>query len=165
MFSPPAEFAEAFVTAGWYEKRWIEPEQSVPRDHPAFAVLGQCRGLHVRPNSGAGLECATSDIQFCRVELHEEAVAWTERLHVRLVGVAKIWNDYGRLWLAEDGRCFATDDLTEAFSWVADDLQDAIRRLFSGVRIRPLLPPGEGSVMLYGETLATGDGRLYNWQS
>ena len=133
--------------------------------HPALAVLHHLAGLHIG-QCGAGLECATSDIEFdwnedsfTGQDPDEALMAWEQRLNCRLIPIADIHHAHAELLLASDGRCFCWGfgDL----SFEADTLQQALEHLLLGIRSRPLLAPGQTVAELYGIRFQAGDPRIY----
>lgn len=163
MLQPPAEFESNFATAGWSGAWRHLPDDQIPLGHPAHEVLTRFGGLHVYPSCDTGIECATSDIEFAFLTAQEPAAEWEPQLKVQLVGIAHTFGTYQQLWLSNDNRYFATDDMTDTFAFVADNFQDAVRHCLAGLRMRPLLPASDSSVMIYGETMTDGDSRLYDW--
>jgi hypothetical protein len=163
---PPKEFVTAFESAGWSHARLVVVHPEVPVDHPAHDLLACFGGLHVFPESEGGIECETSDVDFQFVEHRLQVVdEWERLLAVRLCGIALASATYEQIWLAGDGRVFATNDLTDQFSFVGAQIDDAIGNLLSGIRRRPLLPPGKIETKIYGETLLAGDPRVYEWNA
>ena len=164
MFLPPAQFAAHFVAAGWSENRTVTPDARVPREHPAWELLSSFDGIHITPTTDSGVECATSDIAFRFLADRCNVVSdWESRLGTVLIGVALTSKKYGHLWIAQDGRFFSSNDVTDSFSFVADDFHDCVKNFLTGVWHKPLLAPGETTAMIYGVNLTLGDDRIYDW--
>lgn len=164
IMQPPIQFIAAFEAAGWSNTRHVAVHDAVPVDHPARELLASFGGLHVFPKSDSGIECGTSDVDFQFVDHRWHVIdEWEKLLAVRLCGVALASKTYEQIWLAADGRVFASNDVTDDFSFVGAEINDAIGNLLSGIRHRPLLLPGETRTMIYGETMLSGDPRIYEW--
>lgn len=161
---PPSQFITAFEVAGWTSMRHVKVHDDVPLNHPAHKLLASFGGLHINPLCDRGAECGTSDIMFQYVEHRFECVdEWEKRLAVELCGVALASRTYMQVWLAADGRVFGSNDITDQFCFVGATIDNAIFNLLSGVRVRPLLPPGQTETMMYGDKVQLGDPRLYAW--
>ncbi len=161
---PPIQFIAAFEAAGWNSARRIAVHDAVPSNHPAHELLACFGGLHVFPESNTGVECGTSDVDFQFVEHRWYDIGeWEKLLETRLCGVALASETYEQIWLAADERVFAINDVTDGFSFVGANIVDAIGNLLSGIRHRPLLPPGKTGTIIYGETMLVGDPRVYEW--
>ena len=162
--SPPTEYAFAFVAAGWTESRRIPVVQSVSQSHPAYAILASFGGLHVKPQTERGIECRTADIAFQSVD-HRLCIVdeWQDKLGIQFCGVALAAETYEQIWVATDGRVFASNDITDDFFFVAKSMTDAIINLLSGIRHQPLLLLGSSDITIYGETILRHDPRIYQW--
>jgi hypothetical protein len=151
----------AFVAAGWRPGRRVGVPSGVDTAHPAHEVLQEFGGLRVG-RTGSGEECATSDLEFCLVRDFDDVEAWEMRLGVRLVGVGEAHKRHGEVYVDNQGRCFGAW-LNTIFVFEGGTFSAAMECLLLGRRSRPLLPPGEDTVVLYGERYRRGDPRLFQW--
>ncbi|EMI53025.1 SUKH-3 domain-containing protein [Rhodopirellula sallentina] len=160
-----AKLLPLFTSAGWHSDWQFDVPTRIPHDHPAFNVLGRFGGLHIKPDTDSGVECATADVDIRPLEHRWPTVdRWQSHLATTLVGFAVASDTYEQLWIASDSRVFTSNDITEYVGYVGDGFNAAMLNLLTGVRHRPLLAPGETGINYYGEDYHAGDPRIYNWQ-
>jgi len=150
--------------AGWRANRKVAVSPSVPANHPAWQALSSFGGLHIYPDGDAGIECATSDIDFNSPAATPELAEWAQLLRSTLVPVAGVHRSHGLLCIASDGTCFGSSYIHDAFYFEGDRLDVAIERMLLGKRARPMLRPDQSQVTLYGQTFARGDQGVFAWQ-
>jgi hypothetical protein len=161
-----ANLLPVFTSAGWHPDWQFDVPARIPDGHPAFSVLKRFGGLHIKPETAEGLECAAADVDIRPLDHRWPAVdLWESHLATRLVGFALASDTYEQLWIASDSRVFTSNDITEDVGYVGDCFNTAIHNILTGVRHRPLLAPGKTGVTYYGEDYLAGDSRIYNWQS
>ena len=159
-----AELECYFNKAGWHNGWKFEVPDHIPSDHPAYLILHRYGGIHVQPEVVSGFECATADIQFQPLEHRSETVdKWQDLLSTHLIGFGLASKSYEQLWAASDNRIFTSNDVTDDFGFVGDCFNSSILNLLTGVRHRPMLPPGKSGLKYYGENYLNGDPRIYNW--
>jgi hypothetical protein len=157
----PPSVRALFVAAGWESGRRVGVDARVPKVHPAHNVLEELGGLHVG-RSGAGIECAASDLIFYFCETYQDIVStWSGLLRSTLIGVAEVCNRHGLLFVDEAGRCFGASQIHDAFYFEGQTFGDAVERLLLGRKSRPMLRPDQHEVDLYGETFARGHPAIF----
>ena len=137
----PESVTPVFHSAGWYPGRRERVPGSVPKSHPAAAILNAFGGLTVIPDSKSGEDCATSDVSFHHVANAQIADVWSKLLNSTLIGVADFHSGHGELYVAADGRCFGASRIHDGFWLEGDSFSVAIESLLFGRRARPMLRP------------------------
>ena len=166
MVELPDTVRQYFLDAGWYPGRIVPVPASVPRDHPAWSVLAAFGGLTIlerEPDPDPDWP-PTEELVFR--ELHPcPAITdvWGGLLGTRLVGIADVHNAHGELYLAADGRCFGSSCMHPAFYFEGETFGEAVEGMLLGRRARPMLPPGQESVTLYGERFTATSPELYRY--
>ncbi len=116
--------------------------------------------------AGVGLECASSDISFREVvDPVPEVLILEAAIGQRVVGIAEFQHAHGQLYVDQSGRCFGASLVHPALWLQGETFEAAILALLTGRIPRPILLPGQESVVLYGETLRVGDPRLCDLKS
>lgn len=111
--------------AGWRSNRSVPVKGSVPEDHPAWRALSAYGGLHIHPDSDAGIECATSDIDFNSPNTPPEVTQWSRLLRSNLVPIAEVHRSHGLLCVASDGACYGSSYIHDAFYFEGESLEVA----------------------------------------
>lgn len=167
MVEPPETVRQSFLDAGWYPGRSVPVPATVPRDHPAWAVLAAFAGLTVLERD------PEPDPEWSPIEelvfrpLHPcPAVTevWGGLLGTRLVGIAEVHNAHGELYLAADDRCFGSSRIHPAFYFYGQSFAEAVAGMLLGRRARPMLQPGQEYVKLYGERFTADSPELYRYR-
>jgi hypothetical protein len=157
----PPSVMPIFITAGWHSGRCVDVDVRVPRSHPAHSILEEMGGLHVG-HCGLGVECATSDLDFCFCEVPEDiVVVWSKLLRSKLVKIAEVHHRHGWLLVDETGRCFGASQIHDAFYYEGPNFAEAAERLLLGRKARPMLRPDQHEVDLYGKTFARGNDAIF----
>jgi hypothetical protein len=163
---PPPEVLSLFERAGWYVNRHVTESLPIPFSHPAAQILASFAGLEVQPESEAGIECATSDINFGPLSEDDSLVAqWAALLETDLVGFAEYHCSHGALYVASDGRCYGLSYIHPAFYYCGSTFSDAIIKILKGYKAKPMLLPNQDEVTLYGETHTTHSPDLYDYKA
>jgi hypothetical protein len=168
MVEPPEAVRQSFLDAGWFLGRSVPVAASVPRDHPAWAVLAVFGGLTILerepepdPNWPPKEELVFRALYPCPPVTD----VWGGLLGSRLVGIADVHNAHAELYLAADGRCFESHCIGHpAFYYRGASLADAVEGLLLGRRARPMLKPDQESVSLYGEQFTADSPGLYRYR-
>lgn len=163
----PHDIQWLFEQSGWYSGRRVRLTEDLtagyPNDHPALTVLAEFGGLTVGV-TGAGEQCATSDVAF--EEIHdamEDIATWSALLETTLIGIAEVHHRHGQLFMDTRGRCYELSLIHDAFSFVGENLEVALGSLLLGRRVRPILRPDQQSVVLYGNEYNAGSPELYKY--
>lgn len=157
-----ADLMKLFVQAGWTPDRRADLTTPPPAGHPAAELLAAFAGLRIG-TTGPGTECAASDLHFTqKVDELPEALVLARLLGEPLIPIAETHNAHGILYIGQSGRCFGASLIDETVWLEGESFEGAIRSLTAGRRARPILLPGQESAVLYGETYAIGDPRLYD---
>ena len=157
----PPEVARLFALAGWKDGRQAAAPPFADTAHPAEEVLRSFAGLVVRPEK-EGVECGASTVSFGSVEVRDPLVAeWEVLLDTKLVPIGECDFGHDALLMATDGRCFGLSYIHEAFYFHGNTLREAITRILTGRRARPMLLPRQSSVTLYGEVFNQNSPSLY----
>ena len=160
-----ASLIPLFAAAGWQADWQFDVPTGIPNNHPARTLLGRFGGLHIKPESESGLECATADVDIRPLDHRWPTVDhWELLLATTLVGFALASDTYEQLWVASDSRVFSSNDITDHVGYVGDCFNSAMRNILTGIRHRPMLAPGETGINYYGEDYLAGDLRIYNWR-
>ncbi|MBD2106778.1 SUKH-3 domain-containing protein [Nodosilinea sp. FACHB-13] len=162
----PTDILPFFQSAGWYPERRValpnKAQSLIPEGHPAAMILSTFSGLRVG-RVGLGEECAASDIIFGLIEDSEDAVGkWNDLLKTKLIGVAEYHHSHGELFIDAVGKCYSLG-LQDTFCFEGDNFNQAARNLLLGRRSRPMLLPGEESVMVYGEIYTAESPEVYRY--
>jgi hypothetical protein len=88
---------------------------------------------------------------------------WEQFLHSRLVGIARVHSDHAEMYIDTTGRCFGLSLMHDAFYFQGSSFGDAVEGLLTRRRSRPMLRPGQSSVMLYGERYTATSPELYRY--
>jgi hypothetical protein len=155
---------DKFVNAGWYPGRQRSVPPNLPPDHPAYAVLRSFDGLAIG-STGAGIECATSDIRFCPIEPDDEIITWNKLLGETLFGIAEFHHAHSELFIDTAGRCYGRSCVHDAFCFEGKTLFEAVERLLLGMRSRPMLRPDQVSLVLYGNTYNLESPEVYKYNN
>lgn len=170
----PSNVIDLFRQAGWFEGRSITlPDDFIERfgaEHAAANVLQEFDGLHVGA-TGAGIECARSDIHFKYLGganyengYLDDVVEWEERLQTRLAGVGELHHSHGELFIASDGHCFARSVVSDDFWHEGPNFSSAAESLLLGLkRSQPLLRPDQESIVWLGDVIAKDSRVVYRW--
>jgi len=161
-----ANLLPLFASAGWHPDWRFDVPADTPNGHPVFSILSRFGGLHIKPETDSGVDCATADVDIRPLNNRWPTVdRWQSHLATTLVGFALASDTYEQLWVASDSRVFASNDITDHVSYVGDCFNTAMHNMLAGVRHRPMLAPGETGITYYGEDYLASDPRIYNWQS
>jgi hypothetical protein len=164
MIKLPISVRPLFVAAGWHPGRTIARAPGVSLDHPAAAILTEFGGLLVG-QSGAGEECARSDVAFKHLHPNEFVLdVWEKLLVTELVGIADVHHCHAELYVDRSVRCFCYSNVDDAFRFEGSSFGEAIERLLLGRRSRPMLRPEQRTVWHYGEEISADDPRVYKYQ-
>ncbi len=158
---PPPSLCSLFEQAGWLPERQVPVSSRVPSNHPALAILSAFASLKVG-STGAGLECAASDIEFQDEDSHTASEErWGQYLGSQLIFVGYQHNGHGALFIDSRGRVFGESLIHEAFWLDGEDVWIGVENVLLGRRSRPILYPSQSSVSLYGELYTRGDPRIF----
>ena len=160
--TPPESVLKLFMDAGWHPGRTVTIPASIEATHPAFTILTSFGGLRVG-QCGAGLECATGDVNFHYLQSSSPGI-WTSLLNARLIGIAEVHDSYADLFASSDGRIFELSSIDNEFCLQGLDFRSAMESILLGKRARPMLRPDQTHVVLYGEKLTTSDPQVYHWE-
>ncbi len=162
MIAISGKAARLLAEAGWTSGRRAPVSDTIPKTHPAAAILESLSGFRIG-EIGPGLECAKSDVNFRAVDDGREDIASLEDLLGEiLVGIAEVHEAHGELYLDGRGRCFGVSLMHSATWFEGKSLDVALERLLTGLRPQPILLPGQNDVMFFGETYGAGDARLFD---
>ncbi len=162
----PKEVLPEFLDAGWSASRRVPPPPelvvSVGADHPGVHLLTALSGLHVG-GTGAGEECARSDIEFGwpGPEDNDEIAWWEQALGTRLVCIGEVHHGHGALYVASDARCFGLSLVHDLFAFEGDSIATALVRLIRGRRSKPMLRADQTTVMMYGDDYTRDSAEVY----
>lgn len=158
---PPFSLRALFEQAGWFPGRQVRISARAPKGHPARDILSSFAGLSVG-TSGAGLECAKSDIAFRDQDSEIDVEAqWSSHLGSQLICVGGQHHEHGELFIDSRGRVFGASLIHEAFWLDGETVWDGIENVLRGRRSRPVLHPSQDMVTLYGENYTRGDPRIF----
>jgi hypothetical protein len=166
MVELPDTVRQYFLDAGWYPGRIVPVPASVPRDHPAWAVLAAFGGLKILEREPDPDPDWPPIEELVFRELHRcPAVTdvWGGLLGTRLVGIADVHNAHAELYLAADDRCFELSLMHDAFCYLGPSFAVAVEGMLLGQRARPMLRPDQPSVTLYGEQFTPDSPELYRY--
>jgi SUKH-3 immunity protein of toxin-antitoxin system len=90
--------------------------------------------------------------------------SWTRLLRTELIGIADIHNAHGELYIDREGRCYGASQIHDAFWFEGASFNEAIERMLSGLRSRPMLRPDQKVIRMYGESMRADDPRTHKWQ-
>jgi hypothetical protein len=159
----PHDVRHFFIAAGWHVGRRVTIPSEVPSNHPAAVILSEFSGLTVG-QTGAGEECATSDVEFRPIWPDDGILdIWGGLLKTRLIGVAEYYHRHGELYVDDYGRWFAASLMDDTFCFEGDSFSEAMERLLLGRRCRPMLRPDQSQVSSYGEVFSSDDPRVYKY--
>ena len=158
----PVGIRHFFLEAGWLpgaQPRFTS--ELGADDHPAWSVLAEFNGLKVG-QTGAGEECATSDVVFQELSGQDSTIdLWSRLLDSHLVRVAEFHHSHGELLIDQTGRCFAWSLIDDNFCFAGATFAEAMESLLLGRRLRPMLRPDQQEMSVYGESIRTGDPRIF----
>ena len=151
----PPSLAPLFREAGWHSGRRTAVADGIPRGHPAHALFAELGGLALHRGGseliGFRLSAFADDAR---------AAAWERELGTLMVCIAETENAHATLYLDTLGRCFANSLIHPCFSYGGGSFGEALERLLSRRRFRPMLLEDEEEVRFYGETLTRADGEV-----
>ena len=134
---PPATAMQLFERAGWTSGRSVEVDVGALADLPhnphAFAALCAYGGLRVGV-SGAGRDCAASDIEFFTAPSKwdvELAAKWRD-LTGALTPIASAHNQHMQVFLDQQGRCYVHTNPDGKLYFVAETFSEAAELLLLG---------------------------------
>jgi hypothetical protein len=146
-----------FRKSGWFPGRSVALTQAAPENHPAGSILGAFSGLVVG-STGAGEECASSDIKFgVPPEEDEDIGAWQDLLKTRFVGLGEAHHGHEQLWLDDKERLFSSGLVAPLVVFLGSSFAEGIEKLLRGRRGQPMLLPGQEKVMAWGQWFSAGD--------
>jgi hypothetical protein len=90
--------------------------------------------------------------------------AWEELLGTQLVGVAEAHNGHEELYVDRDSRVFGASIAHDGFCFHGASFVEAMERLLSGRRTRPMLRPDQDRVMLYGDLFTADHPAIYRYR-
>ena len=159
----PESVRPLFLEGGWQPGRQVSVSSEIPPRHSASSVLAEFAGLRIG-RSGPGQECAASDIAFHELD-QKNAIAglWSELLQTKLIGVADVHNAHSELYVSTDGRWFKLSLIDDEMCYVGSSFSEAMERILSGRRCRPMLRPGQQTITFYGEKIMSDDPRVYRY--
>lgn len=158
---------------GWFVESGCTPNVAqpvpdfVPADHPAHAILSAFSGIALLER-----DCTKDDrppieeLKFCPFPSTPRHIRkWSARLRSPLVGIADECNCHAEIYVDKKGRCFSNSLIHNCFSFAGETLTDTLEGILHSRRMRPLLPPMQPSVSMYGETIKRGDPRIWDWKT
>jgi hypothetical protein len=112
-------------------------------------------------NTGAGAECASSDIEFGLPPSDDEDVdAWQTALKTEFVCLGEIHHGHGQLWTAGKGRMFSSGLVAPIMLFMGNHFAEGVDALLRGRRSQPMLLPWQEKVMVWGEWFYARDARV-----
>ena len=155
---------QEFIDAGWHPGRTVEVPTSIPTDHPARDVVAEFGGLVIperEPEDGWPM---IEELVFGALAPDRSITGvWGRLLHSRLIGIAGVHSDHAELYMDAAGRCFGRSLMHDAFYFHGESFGDAVEGIMLGRRARPMLRPGQGSVILYGEPFTAESREVYRY--
>ena len=148
----PAAMAPLFEQAGWFPGREVFVRVDAPPGHPARPLLTELSGIAlVRPQSGI------VEVDFQPVSMAAgRVVAWAAALGTHLAGIAETHNAHGELYMTGGGHVIGCSLVHDAFWLEGRTFAEAMERIWSGGRARPMLLPSQQEVALDGSTFQRG---------
>jgi hypothetical protein len=145
--------AAVFEHAGWFPGRQADVRVDAPPGHPARALLLELSGLAlVRPRS------SVVEVHFQPVSMAAgRVVAWATALRTHMSGIAETDDAQGELYMTDAGHVIGCSLVHDAFWLQGRTFAEAMERIWSGERSRPMLLPGQEETVLYGTTFRPGD--------
>lgn len=163
----PLDIISFFTSAGWtpHRRQYLSQDilNKIPDNHPAINLLTEFLGLKVGA-CGPGEQCATSDIEFRFIaDDWDDISTWNDLLHTKLIGIAEVHHRHEQLYIDQTGKCYVLSGVSDDFSYCGADFTTAMQNLLLGRRLRPMLLPGQESVMLYGITYTADNPEIYEY--
>lgn len=139
----PAAMATLFERAGWFPGRQVFARVDAPPGHPARLLLAELSGIAlVRPQSGI------VEIDFQPVSMAAgRVVAWAAALGTHLAGIAETHDAQGELYMTGGGHVIGCSLVDDAFWLEGRTFAEAMERIWSGGRLRPMLLPSQQEVI------------------
>ena len=149
----PLGMAPLFERAGWFPGRQVDVRPDAPPGHPARSLLVELSGIAlVRPQS------RIVEVDFQPVSMAAgRVVAWAAALRTHIAGIAETRDADGELYMTEGGHVIGCSLVDDAFWLEGRTFAEAMERIWSGERLRPMLLPGQQETILDGITFRRGD--------
>jgi hypothetical protein len=148
--------AALFERAGWLPGRHVDVLVDAPPDHPAYSLLAELSGISlVRP----GFRIVEVDFQPVSMAAGRVA-AWAAALRTHMAGIAETHDAQGELYMTGAGHVIGCSLVHDAFWLQGRTFAEAMERLWSGERSRPMLLPGQQEAILYGISFRRGDSEI-----
>ena len=149
---PPA-MAALFEEAGWFPGRHADVRADAAPGHPARSLLFELSGIAlVRPETGI------VEVDFQPVSMAAgRVVAWSTALGTHIAGIAETHDAQGELYMTEGGHVIGVSLVDDAVWLEGRTFAEAMERIWSGKRSRPMLLPGQEETILDGTTFRRGD--------
>jgi hypothetical protein len=164
MIQLPDSVQQDFVAAGWHPGRQVEVSAEVPAGHPAWEILKAFGGLVIPEREPEPGWPVIEEFVFGLLTPVPAIISdWERFLHSRLVGIAEVHSGHAELYIDATGRCFGLSLMHDAFYFHGSSFVDAVEGLLTRRRSRPMLRPGQSSVMLYGERYTATSPELYRY--
>jgi hypothetical protein len=134
---PPSSVMRLFEQAGWAPGRSVGVDAAaladLPHNQHAFVVLSSFGGLRVGI-SGAGRDCAASDIEFFTApsKWDVELVEKWRGLTGPLTPIASAQNEHMEVFLDQQGRCYVHTNPDGKLYFVAETFSEAAELLLLG---------------------------------
>lgn len=165
MIEPPETVRQWFVDAGWYPGRTVAVPASVPSRHPARDILAAYGGLILLEREPSEPWDPNQELVFGELYPNPAVtLVWGQLLQSRLVGVARVDNDHGQMYIGTDGRCFGSSNIHSAFWYYGATFNDAVEGIWHRRRSRPMLRPDQRFVTLYGVRFTRNSPELYRYE-
>ena len=157
MLTIPPSVEPLFRAAGWFPARQVEVDPQVMVNPLAASVLAELGGLHVG-QTGAGVECARSDIEFGFEDLGWFGAfgAWRGMISESLMPIASLHHQHEYL-LVDDRLFYAINIIDHELVYLGGSFGEAVEKLLLGLRPRPIFRPGQDSQMFYGKRIRAND--------
>ncbi len=157
MLTIPPSVELLFRAAGWFAARQIEVDPRVMVNPLAASLLAEFGGLHVG-QTGAGVECARSDIEFGFQDLgwFDAFGAWRNLISRSLTPVADLHHQHGYL-LVDTEFYYAINIIDFELVFHGASFGEAVKQLLLGLRPRPIFHPGQSTQQFYGELINAED--------
>jgi len=164
MVELPESVRQDFVVAGWYPGRAVEVPPEVPASHPAWEVLREFGALVIPEREPEPGWPVIEEFVFGMLAPVSPIISdWERFLHSCLVGIASVHSDHAEMYIDTTGRCFGLSLMHDAFYFHGETFADAVEGMLTRRRSRPMLRPGQSSVMLYGERYTATSPELYRY--
>ncbi|WP_166830912.1 SUKH-3 domain-containing protein [Thalassoroseus pseudoceratinae] len=164
MFELPIEVREWFLECDWTPHHRAAVPDFVPRDHPAYAVLENFGGIKLLERDCSAEDEPIEEFYFRPFsEIDFPVGHWEHRLKSTLIPIAEECNWHSELYIDSAGRCFSNSLIHPCFAFSGESFTDMLVGELQYRRKRPLLPPFEQSVRIYGEEIRRGDPRIWDY--